>query len=459
MFKKSSINMCEGPLLKNIIIYTLPIILTGVLQLLFNAADLIVVGQFSSGVSVGAVGATGALINLIVNLFLGLSVGAGVAVAQNLGAKNDRAVSRAVHTAIPISIVGGILMTAIGFFGAHWFLQLMDTPDTVIGLSTIYMKIYFCGMLPSFLYNFGAAILRAAGDTRNPLIFLTIAGVLNVILNLIFVIVFHMDVAGVALATVLSQVLSAVLILRALVRRSDACRLIFRQMRFHRDALLQILRIGLSAGIQGSIFSISNVLIQSSVNSFGDIVMSGNAAAANIEGFVYTSMNAFHQTALNFIGQNMGARKYRRVDRVLVFCLILVVLTGLVLGTVAITFARPLLSLYTPDTPEAFQYGIIRMSYVCAFYFTCGAMDVMTGAMRGMGYALAPMLISIFGVCGIRITWIYTIFRNPAYHSLESLYVSYPVSWVITFSVQMICFLILRRRVRRRNPLALQEET
>ena len=447
--KSDSLDMCEGPLLKKIILYTIPIILTGILQLLFNAADLVVVGQYCGNVSVAAVGATGALINLIINLFIGLSIGAGVSVAQFLGAKNHDAVRRVVHTSIPAALLSGAFLTVVGVAGAKWFLELMDTPDNVLPLSATYMRIYFCGMIASMVYNFGAAILRAAGDTRSPLIYLTVAGVINVFLNLFFVVVLKMDVAGVALATIISQTISAVLTVVALMKRTDACRLELRAMAFHKQALLKIARIGIPAGIQASLFSASNVLIQSSINSFGDLVMSGNAAAGNIEGFVYITMNAFHQTTLNFVGQNLGAGKMDRVHKVVGIDLVLVTLVGLITGLTAFHFGRPLLSIYITDSAEAIEYGITRMSLICAPYFLCGLMDVMNGALRGLGASMEPLIITVLGVCVMRVVWIYTIFRIPAYHTLQCLYVSYPISWAITLVAQVIGYFLVARRLKR----------
>ena len=445
-------DMCEGPLFGKIVRYTIPVILTGILQLLFNAADLIVVGRFCGSVSVAAVGATGSIINLITNLFIGLSVGAGVTVAHGLGAGRDEEVHRTIHTAIPTAFISGVILTIVGVLGAKYFLSLMGTPDDVIDLSALYMKIYFCGIISSMLYNFGSAILRAAGDTKSPLYYLTAAGVLNVVLNVFFVLAFHMDVAGVALATAISQTLSAVLVLRALTRREDVCRLYFSKLQIHKKQLLQIVRIGLPAGIQGSLFSISNVIIQSSVNSFGSVVMSGNAAAGNIEGFVYITMNSFQQTALNFTGQNFGAKQYKRIHRIMGICLLSVSVVGLLTGALAYGFAHQLLSIYITDSAEAINYGILRMTYVCLPYFLCGIMDVMTGIIRGMGSSVATMLISILGVCGFRIGWIYTVFRIPEFHTLSSLYMSYPISWLATFAVQVVGYFILchRRKVRDR---------
>ena len=443
--------MTGGPIIKNVWLYTIPIILTGILQLLFNAADLVVVGQFCGSIYVAAVGATGALINLITNLFIGLSVGAGVTVAHGLGSGRSNDVRKTVHTAIPTAIISGIILTVIGVFGARTFLKLMDTPPSVLVLSAKYMRIYFLGITASMLYNFGSAILRAAGDTRSPLVYLTIAGVLNVILNIIFVVAFGMDVDGVALATTLSQCLSAFLIIRELCRRTDACRLDLRKMKIHAVQLKKIFRIGFPAGIQGSLFAISNVIIQSSVNSFGPIVMKGNAAAQNIEGFVYMSMNSFHQTALNFTGQNYGAKKFDRIKRITTVCLISVFLTGLVLGMLMHIFDRPLLSIYITDDKRALKYGVIRIAYICMPYFLCGLMDVVTGLIRGIGSSLLPMIITVVGVCGMRIVWIYTIFRIPKYHSLQSHYLSYTISWTITFAAELIVFIILMKKRQKQK--------
>lgn len=441
--------MLQGPLLKSIIIYTVPIILTSLLQLLFNAADLVVVGRYCGSISVAAVGATGSITNLIVNLFIGLSVGAGVTVAHAIGSREDEAVHRTVHTTLPAALVCGVILTVIGIAFSETFLRLMGTPDDVLPLSAIYMKIYFSGITFTMVYNFCASILRAAGDTKSPLIFLSIAGVANVALNLAFVILFDMNVAGVALATTISQGISAVLVVVVLMRRTDACKLTLSKMRFYRPQLTKMIRIGLPAGIQSSLFSISNVLIQSSINSFGGVLMSGNAAAANIEGFLYVSMNAFHQTAVNFIGQNVGAHQYKRVYRTLWYCLGLVMAVGLSLGILVVSFGPQLLSIYITDSAEAISYGMIRLTYICLPYFLCGLMDVSTGALRGMGASVAPMIISVLGVCGIRIGWISTIFQIPQFHTPQCLYFSYTVSWSITFVIQLIAFFIVYRRHTR----------
>ena len=446
---KNQNSMLHGPLLGSIVKYTVPIILTSLLQLLFNAADLIVVGRFCGSISVAAVGATSSLTNLMVNFFIGLSVGTGVTVAHALGSREENVVHQAIHTAIPTAIISGVILTVLGVSCSGFFLKLMGTPETVLPLSSVYMKIYFSGITFTMLYNFCASILRAAGDTRSPLIFLTIAGVANVLMNLAFVTVLHMNVAGVALATMLSQGISAALVLRSLTRRQDACKLQWKKMRIYGPQLKKMLRIGLPAGIQSSLFSISNVLIQSSVNSFGDIFMSGNAASANLEGFVYVCLNAFHQTAVNFIGQNAGARQYRRVYRILWVCLGCVMMVGIFTGTTVYTLGPKLLSVYITDSTEAIGYGMIRLGYICLTYFLCGLMDVSTGALRGLGESFIPMAISVLGVCGMRIGWIYTIFQIPQYHTPQSLYISYPISWTFTFLCQMIAFVLVYRKLTR----------
>lgn len=452
--KKPNQSMLQGPLLGSIITYTVPIILTSLLQLLFNAADLVIVGRYRGSLSVAAVSATSALIMLIINLFIGLSVGAGVTVAHAVGGREDKAVHRTVHTAIPLALVGGALVTVVGLLFSEKFLILMGTPDNVLPLSALYMKIYFSGMIFTMVYNFCSSILRAVGDTKSPLIFLAISGVVNVVFNIFFVTAFHMNVEGVALATVISQAISAVLVVLALMRRTDACKLELNKIRFYKAPLLKMIRIGLPAGIQSSLFSISNVTIQSSINGFGDIVMSGNGAAASIEGFVYVSLNAFQQTAVNFVGQNAGAHQYKRIKKIFYLCLICAVVVSGILGPLAYLFGEQLLGIYITDSAEAIQYGLTRLSLVALPYFLCALMEVTTGALRGMGASITPMLISVLGVCGIRIAWVNTIFQLPQYHTPKSLYVSYPVSWVVTFLVQLLCFFVIYKRRVKADTLA-----
>ena len=447
---KRSANMLSGPLWSSLITYTIPIMLTSILQLLFNAADLVIVGRVSGSINVAAVSATGAITNLIVNLFIGLSIGAGVTVAHAIGGNLGNEVHRTVHTALPTALVGGVILSVVGVIFSETFLTMMKTPVNVLPLSAKYMRIYFCGMTFTMVYNFCASILRAAGDTKSPLIFLMISGVLNVALNVFFVVVFHMTVDGVALATIISQAVSAVLVVIALMRRTDACKLSLKQMRFYRQPFLKIIRIGLPAGIQSSMFAISNVIVQSSINSFNsEALMSGNGAAGNIEGFVFVLMNSFHQTAVNFIGQNMGAHQYKRIKKIFGLCLIYVSIAGFAAGFTVWHFGEKLLGIYITDSQEAIQYGLIRFNYIALPYFVCGLMDVSTGSLRGLGSSFTPMLLSILGVCGIRIVWIYTIFQIPQFHTPECLYISYLISWLGTFIFQTAAFIIIyRKRVR-----------
>ncbi len=435
--------MCHGPLFSKIIMFAIPLILSGVLQLLFNAADIVVVGRFTGSHALAAVGSTSSLINLLVNLFIGVSVGANVLLGKFCGAQDYKNASETVHTAIYIAIWGGVIMIFAGLILARPLLELMGTPMDVIDLSVLYMRIYFIGMPAFMIYNFGAAILRAVGDTKRPLYFLTVAGVVNVLFNLLFVIVFKMGVAGVALATIISETISAGLIILSLMQSDGILRLHLKEMKFHKDKVVGMLKIGLPAGLQGMIFNISNILIQSSVNSFGSVVMAGNTAASNIEGFVYTSMNAIYQTSLSFTSQNMGAKQYHRIDKILLQCLGVVTAVGLVLGVGAFLCGHTLLGIYS-SSEDVITHGISRLSVVSASYFLCGIMDVMVGSLRGMGYSIMPMLVSLTGACLFRVIWIFTIFQME--HTLFSLYISYPISWILTFSAHVICYLVVRRK-------------
>ncbi|MBQ7090970.1 MAG: MATE family efflux transporter [Clostridia bacterium] len=437
--------MCQGPLLRSLIAYTVPIILTGVLQLLFNAADLIVVGRFADSNSVGAVGATGSLTNLIVNLFMGLSVGAGVVVAQGLGARDRRKVHQTVHTAIPLALISGAALMVIGIIFSETFLKMMDTPEEILPLAAVYMRIYFGGMIFNLLLNFAASILRAAGDSMTPMIALVTAGVVNVLFNLFFVIVLHMDVAGVALATAISQAVASVVMMIALMRRDDACRFEWRKMGIHRIPLKRILAIGLPTGIQSSMFSISNVLIQSSINSFGPQSVAGNAAASNLEGFVYTTMHSVNQAVLNFSGQNAGAGNFQRIRKLYWNGCLMTVIGGGVLGVLLYLLGEPLLSIYISDSPTSIAFGMTRLQYVGLPYFLCGLMEVAQGAVRGMGISFSPMIISLIGVCGLRVVWIYTVFE--AHRTLGTLFASYMVSWLlVTVAVSVIFFVAVRKQ-------------
>ena len=447
--KKYEIDMCNGPLLGKILLFSLPLMLSGILQLLFNAADMIVVGRWVGSDALAAVGSTGSLVNLIVNVFIGLSVGANVLVARYYGAGQERELSETVHTAILTALVGGTVLIFVGFFVAPGALKAMGSPDEVLGQAVIYLRIYFAGMPAMMVYNYGSAILRAVGDTRRPLYFLTAAGVVNVLLNLFFVIECGLGVAGVALATVASQCISAVLVVACLMRSDSAYRLSLKELRVTPNKLVRMIRIGLPAGLQGSVFSISNVLIQSSVNSFGYVAMAGNSAAANLEGFVYTAMNTFHQTAISFTGQNYGAMQYRRIGKILAQCLLCVSAVGLFMGIGFYLLGTPLLQLYSPEDESVIAYGLTRMQYICCPYFLCGMMDTFVGVLRGMGYAIMPMLVSLTGACLLRVVWIYTIFQQ--HRSLEVLYLSYPITWAVTMLVHLICFLIVYHKLLKRT--------
>ena len=438
-------DMTEGPLTTKIIKFTIPVMLSGILQLLFNTADVIVVGRFTGKTALAAVGSTGSLINLLVSLFIGLSIGTNVLVARYQGAKDDKAVSETVHTSIALGIVGGLILLIIGIVATRPLLEMMATPEDVIDQSTLYMRILFFGMPLNLILNFGAAILRAIGDTKRPLYYLTIAGVINLFLNIFLVTVFSLGVAGVAIATVISEGVSCVLILLCLKHETGAIRLYFNRIKINPSKCIDIMKIGLPAGLQGCIFSISNVLIQSSVNSFGSTVMAGNTAASNIEGFVYVSMNSLHQTCISFTSQNFGAGKFKRIKKVLINCLVIVAITGLVLGNSAYFFGKYLLSAYNNET-EVISYGLIRLSIISTMYFLCGLMDVMVGAMRGIGYSILPMIVSLVGACGLRIVWIYTVFVK--FRTLDILFISYPVTWTITFLSHLVCYYIVTRKYK-----------
>ncbi len=444
--KKYEMDMCNGPIISKMLIFAIPLMCSSILQLLFNAADIVVVGKFAGDNSLGAVGSTTALINLLVNLFMGLSVGANVLAARDYGGNRKDELSKTVHTSMMLSIISGIILTVVGVLFSRQILILMKSPDEILPLASLYLKIYFIGMPASMAYNFGSAILRSVGDTKRPLYFLFAAGIVNVILNLIFVIVFNMDVAGVALATIISQYISAFLVIRCLMRESEGIKLHISKLKIHKDKLMPILRVGIPAGFQGVIFSLSNVVIQSSVNIFGNIIVSGNSAAQNIEGFIYVGMNAFYQAAISFTSQNMGAGKKERVRKIAISAQILVILTGLILGLTALFSGRWLLRIYT-NNPEVIEAGMKRMVVITTTYFLCGMMDVMVGIMRGLGYSIIPMIVSLVGACGLRLIWIATVFQIPQYHNVTTVYVAYPISWAITFTIHVITYIIIRQRL------------
>lgn len=441
--KTYEMDMTTGPLLPSILKFTIPLIFSGILQLLFNAADIIVVGQFSGPNSIAAVGSTSSVINLLISAFIGLAVGVNVLAARYFATKDTLRMEKTVHTSISLSIVLGFVISIIGILAARPILRLMGTPIDVIDLAELYMRIYFTGMPVIMLYNFGAGILRAVGDTKRPLYYLTFAGIINVLLNLVFVILLHMDVAGVALATILSEAFSAFLVCRCLMRVSSFYRLELRKLCIDRKTAWNITKIGLPAGLQGAIFSFSNTIIQSSVNSFGSTFMAGNAAAQNLEGFVYLSMNAIYQGCISFTSANFGVHDFKRIRQTLLDCLLVVSFLGIVLGGSFYLSGRQLLSIYTSD-PATIAYGLIRMRYICIPYFLCGVMDTLCGSIRGLGRGVLPMIVSLIGACAFRIFWIFTVFQFI--HTPDILYSSYPISWFLTAVAHFICFLILIKR-------------
>ena len=447
--KKYEMDMCSGSILKKMLMFTLPLMLSSILQLLFNAADIVVVGRFAGDNSLAAVGSTTALINLLTNLFVGLSIGANVTAARNYGGKREDALSRTVHTAVTISIISGVILTVIGVVGTKEMLRLMSTPDEIIDLAADYLRIYFAGITATTIYNFGSALLRAIGDTKRPLYYLLAAGAVNVVLNLLFVIVFKMDVSGVALATIISESLSAFLVIRCLMRETGAIKLELKKLRVHKAELISIIRIGLPAGFQGIVFALSNVVIQSSVNLFGNIVVAGNSAAANIEGFVYKAMNSFYHATLSVMSQNFGAGEYKRLNKILACGELCVVAVGLVLGNAAVLFGNQLLRIYT-DSPEVIAAGMVRLHYISKVYFLCGIMDVLVGALRGIGYSVLPMVVSLLGACGLRLLWIATVFQIPQFHKVEVVYLSYAITWIITAGVHFLCYVIVRKKVTKK---------
>ena len=443
---KYEIDMCNGSILDKLVSFSIPLMLSGILQLLFNAVDIIVVGQFTGNEALAAVGSTTALINVFVNLFIGISLGASVLAARFYATGQEKEMSETVHTSITLALISGIAMGIIGVIAAKGALELMDTPNNVLNLSTLYMRIYFMGMPFFMLYNYGAAILRAVGDTKRPLLFLIISGATNVVLNLLLVIQFHLGVAGVAIATVISQCISCILVLRCLYLSDGSYQLRFNKLGMKTRYVKQIFQIGIPAGIQSTIINFSNVLLQSSVNSFGSVAMAGYTAANNILGFLYVSVNSITQACMSFTSQNYGVRKFKRMDKVLLECLGLTVIVALVLGGGSYLFGAELMHIYTKST-KVIECGVDIMLYTTVTYFLCGIMDLLPGALRGMGHSTVPMILSVIGTVGTRIVWIYVIF--PCHRSLDFLFISYPVSWLLTIVMQVICFYFVRKKVHK----------
>lgn len=441
---KYEIDMCNGSILDKLISFSIPLMLSGILQLLFNAVDIIVVGRFTGSEALAAVGSTTALINVFVNFFIGISLGSNVLAARFYAAGKDKEMSETVHTAITLALISGVVMGIVGVVSAKGALQLMDTPDNVLNLSTLYMRIYFVGMPFFMLYNYGAAILRAVGDTKRPLMFLIVSGATNVVLNLILVIRFHMGVAGVAIATVISQGISCVLVLRCLYYSEGSYQLRFSKLGMKARYVKQIFQVGVPAGIQSTIINFSNVLLQSSVNSFGSVAMAGYTAANNILGFLYVSVNSITQACMSFTSQNYGVRKFKRMDKILMECLGLTMVVALVLGGGSYLFGSELMHIYTKSA-DVVACGTDIMLYTTVTYFLCGIMDLFPGALRGMGHSAVPMILSVIGTVGTRIVWIYWIF--PQHRALDFLFISYPVSWILTIIMQVICFYFVRKKV------------
>ncbi len=445
---KYEIDMCNGSIMDKLISFSLPLMLSGILQLMFNAVDIVVVGRFSGSQALAAVGSTTALINIFTNLFIGISLGANVLAARFYASGKEKEMSETVHTAITLALISGIIMAGVGLLLAKLALELMGTPSDVIELSTLYMRIYFCGMPFFMLYNYGAAILRAVGDTKRPLIFLIISGVANAGLNMILVIIFHMGVAGVGIGTVISQLISCILVLRCLYKSEGCYQLRFSKLRIQKVYLRQIFQVGIPAGIQSTVINFSNALLQSSVNSFGSTAMAGYTAANNILGFLYVSVNAVTQACMSFTSQNYGVGKYKRMDRVLINCLILSVVISGVLGCGSYVFGTEILKVYTED-PKVIQCGLEILSMTTVTYFLCGIMDLFPGALRGMGRSGVPMILSIIGTVGTRIVWIFMLF--PQHRSLKFLFISYPASWLFTIVMQVICFYFVRKQVHAKG--------
>ena len=438
--------MCNGTLMDKLISFSLPLMLSGILQLLFNAVDIIVVGRFTGRQALAAVGSTTALINIFTNLFIGISLGANVLAARFYASGKEKEMSETVHTSITLALISGLVMALAGVLLARFALNLMGTPNDVIDQSVLYMRIYFLGMPFFMLYNYGAAILRAVGDTKRPLFFLVISGMTNAVLNLVLVIVFHMGVAGVAIGTIVSQLIYSILVLRCLYTSNTSYRLYFSKLGIKTQYLKQIFQVGIPAGIQSTVINLSNALLQSSVNSFGSVAMAGYTAANNIFGFLYMSVNAVTQSCMSFTSQNYGVKKLKRMDRVLLDCMILSVGVTLTLGCGAYFFGPELLKIYTSDA-DVIRCGVEVLAFTTVPYFCCGIMDLLPGALRGMGYSGVPMILSIIGTVGTRIVWIFGLF--PAHRSLSFLFISYPVSWILTILMQAVCFCFVRKHVHQ----------
>ena len=448
MASKYSLDMTNGPFLKKILRFSLPLVLTGLLQMIYNTADIIVVGRFAGGTALAAVGATSSLVNLILNVFLGMSMGSGVMTAKYIGARDEDSVKRCVHSAMLLSILSGIFVAIFGFVFSEQLLVMMDSPEDVLPLSKLYLQIFFLGAPAGMVFNFGASIVRATGDTKKPLLILSMSGIVNIVLNLILVINFHMSVAGVAIATITSQYISATCILFVLFKMKNACKLTLKKLRFHKEELKRILYVGIPAGIQNSLFSVSNVIIQTTVNSFGSIAMAGIAAGSNVDSFIYTCTNAVSQTTMTFSSQNFGAKKYENFNKIYFRCVVLTIAIAGAMGALGVIFKEFFVGIFSTD-PAVIEIGAQRLTLILPFYFFCSLMDVGAGQLRGMGKSFLPMIVSLLGGCGLRLLWIFVFFpKNP---TLMYLYYAYPISWSITFVVLFVCYFIVRKQILKKS--------
>ena len=448
MASKYSLDMTNGPFLKKILRFSLPLVLTGLLQMIYNTADVIVVGRFAGGTALAAVGATGSLVHLILNIFLGMSMGSGVMTAKYIGARDENSVKRCVHSAMLLSILSGIFVAIFGFVFSEQLLVMMDSPEDVLPLSKLYLQIFFLGAPAGMVFNFGASIVRATGDTKKPLLILSLSGIVNIVLNLILVIKFNMSVAGVAIATIVSQYISATIIVIVLFKMKNACKLDIKKLRFHKEELKRILYVGIPAGIQNSLFSVSNVIIQTTVNSFGSVAMAGIAAGSNIDSLIYTCTNAISQTTMTFSSQNNGAKKYENFNKIYLRCIVLTIVIGGGMGALGVVFKYFLVGIFSTD-PAVIEIGAQRLTLILPFYFFCSLMDVGAGQLRGMGKSVLPMMVSLLGGCGLRLLWIFVFFpHNP---TLIYLYYAYPISWSITFVVLFVCYFIVRSQILKKS--------
>ncbi len=456
--KSHEIDMTSGPVLPKLLAFSVPLILSSILQLLFNAADVIVVGQFVGKEALAAVGSTSSLINLLVNIFTGLSVGANVAAATYYGAGKNELIKKTVHTSILLSLISGVILTVVGLCFTRNFLVWMKSPENVIDLSALYLKIYFGGITATMIYNFGAAILRAKGDTMRPLFILLIAGIINFILNLLFVIVFKMSVDGVAFATVISQVFAAAAVIYFLMKEKGDFKLELKKLAIDRKVLFKILNVGIPAGLQGILFSFSNVIIQSAINTFGDVEIAGSSASSSVEGFVWTSMNGFAQGALTFVSQNYGAGKIDRIKKSTVTAELTAAFTGLLFGNLVVLFGKQLLSFYSKDD-QVIEAAFVRLRIVCGSYFLCGIMDTLASAIRGIGHSLVPTIITLVGACLSRIVWIMTVFKKEKFHTPDVIFTAYPLSWILTFLVLLLAFILFYRKLKKSFLKGFSEKT